>query len=110
MKVATVILSLYVLILAVMPCPCSKAAERFADNAQGAEMSCDCHDHGGAPDLCTPFCVVSQCMHTPVAFFRNALDITPAAALSGKASPCRCQEKPVIMFKGTIWHPPICRA
>lgn len=107
MKIATVILSLYVLLLAVMPCPCGRTYSSVSAAEQGAVVSCACHTHGGMPDLCTPFCVVSQCMHTPVAIFKKALATTPPPVPARKSYAAAGQDKPVLMFRGTVWHPPI---
>lgn len=90
-----------------MPCPCGRTYISAGEAEQGAMVSCACHNHGGKPDLCTPFCVVSQCMHTPMVLFKKALSTVPMPVSARKSYTVAGQDKPVLMFRGTAWHPPI---
>lgn len=68
-RTMTTILSLYMLLLAVLPCRCAEAheAHRRAHHAVAAELSAACGDSmSTAADVCSPFCANRCCQHAPV--------------------------------------------
>lgn len=107
MKTTTLILSLYVLLLAVMPCPCEQAYMLCRDAAAVETVDCGCGHEPQDTDLCTPFCVVSQCMHTPVALMDHSVRVLPVVVFLSERHAYVIQAKPLAHGGGTVWRPPI---
>lgn len=109
MRLLTVILSVYVLLLAVVPCPCSAAAEHHAVSAGTAELSSCTSSDDADIDLCTPFCVVSSCTHAPMLLVQRVCQTALLATAGREKADTDYVEDTVILFHGSIWHPPMLR-
>lgn len=100
-KLLTLILSIYIIALACIPCT---DATIVIDNAQTAHHHTDNSDH--SDDSCTPFCICS-CCGALIYNFSQTLTFTPTLAFLRITSPT-----PVFtanlnsIYEGSIWQPP----
>lgn len=104
MRIFAIILSLYFLIIGVMPCFC---ADEHGGEALCHEEIAEGHsDVVGGIDLCSLFCNDHSCTHAPVISYISALiDITPCA-IDIKVAPCFYAAPFVRGVLGSIWRPP----
>lgn len=104
MSVTRFIFTLYVLFLAVSPCP-DMVADAGVSNA-GIAVAGNIHHQTDSADedYCTPFCICSCCLshiqphQSADVFFAPAVHFKKAATLS--------IEKPLLGNGSAVWQPP----
>ena len=109
MNFATIILSVYVLVLAVMPCPCDRVCAGCGRHVTKAWFTENNPRDNRDVDLCTPFCVAAQCMHPPVAAFSLTVRIAPVETTTTRKVMTGATADIVEALGGDVWHPPIGR-
>lgn len=103
MKQSVFIISIYFLILAVLPCHCDvPIADTFGQNTEQVSTADTEHDDSGN-DLCTPFCGCST-HHNPsittnfeIVLRNISLNVKHMAVYTDKEIPS---------FLSTLWRPP----
>lgn len=99
-QIITAILSVYLLVLMVMPC--SDAHTHLGTNTRAHfSKSTDTHNHA---DVCTPFCVCSGCVAAIVLQPALEFEVLQFDALHNE--PANLYESVASSFYGSIWQPP----
>lgn len=111
MRAMTVILSLYMLLLAVMPCPCAETHEVHGrlTHAAVAEVSAAHGQDVGATDAdaCSPFCANLCCHHAPVTTAGGTV-FDLRSYIHGHSGDVSLYLEPhTYRLYGSLWRPPI---
>lgn len=99
--ILTILFSVYLLGLMVLPC--SESHVREASTQQANSSGHDDHEHG--VELCTPFCVCGSCvaaivLHSPIDYDLLDLDLEINMEISNFYRSVNSD------FHGSIWQPP----
>ena len=101
MKLLTVILSLYVFVLAAMPC-----IDEGENNSVTYSLKKDNHSHDKENDLCSPFCICSCCSGVTL-LYETAIAYEFQKEFEGiKTSNSFYTSTLHSNFYGNIWQPP----
>ena len=99
-QIFTALLSVYLLILMVLPCSDAHASH---SNIRSAQVSQQADQHNDI-EICTPFCICSSCVVAvviqPVTEFGIFIPETPSTQISNFYQSVKSD------FYGAIWQPP----
>ncbi len=106
MKFITVIFTIYIMLLAIVPCHCDAVNANYSEIKSEYEMTVDNHTNYKYVDLCTPFCISSGCVHAPIFFLPSShVVFNKTAVVIDKIFVY--QDETSVGYHGTFWHPPV---
>jgi hypothetical protein len=106
MRFITVIFTVYIMLLAIVPCHCDTANGDCSETKLVSEITADNHTTYKYVDLCTPFCLSSGCVHAPIFFLPCSHVVFNKTAVAIDKMFVYQGETPV-GYHGTFWHPPV---
>lgn len=106
MRFLTVIYTVYIMLLAIVPCDCDAANGECSETKLVSEITVDNHTNYKYVDLCTPFCLSSGCVHAPIYFFPSSHVVFNKTVVAIDKMFVYQDETPV-GYHGTFWHPPV---
>ena len=106
MRFLTVIYTVYIMLLAIVPCDCDAANGECSETKLVSEITVDNHTNYKYVDLCTPFCLSSGCVHAPIFFLPSSHVVFNKTAVVIDKMFVYQDETPV-GYHGTFWHPPV---
>jgi hypothetical protein len=108
MKIFSVIFSLYIILLACLPCGDASDCTKVTDTNQFSFYQTEHSGHTDDAETCSPFCICA-CCGTNIAFSFQFPVVAPDAECSfrpEKATIAYQNEAWISNFYGNIWQPP----
>jgi hypothetical protein len=108
MKIFSVILSIYILVLACLPCGDVNDCNKVSYETQYSFSRMNHTEHKEDTETCSPFCTCACCrMNIAFPFYLPALTIENESSFyTQKAIIVYKNESPLSNFYGNIWQPP----
>ncbi|WP_309922238.1 MULTISPECIES: DUF6660 family protein [unclassified Arcicella] len=108
MKIYSVILSMYILVLACLPCGDVNDCNKVSGDTHYSLSKTNHTEHTEDTETCSPFCTCACCgMNIAFRFYLPTLTIENESSFyTGKTIIVYKNESPLSNFYGNIWQPP----